>query len=329
LIIVNGRFMNRPTTGVERVAGAICQHLGTRPDVRVVLPPARAPVTGQLWEQFVLPLKAKGKVLWSPANLGPLGHRRQLLTLYDASVWDHPEWFSTAYAAWFRMLVPRVAAMSAAVMTVSEFSRARILAHLKLAPDKVKVVPLATESLPGPGRLPAAVGQGPFLLTVGSLEPRKNLARLLEAWPSVRRAHPEVRLVVVGGSQSAPLRKVAVGAADDTSVIILGHVDDAELVGLYQACTGFVFPSLYEGFGLPPVEAASFGCPMVVSALPPLKEVLGPGPFYVDPLSVGSLATGLKSLLSGACEGRVPRLPQRTWAEVAGEVHDALQALDG
>lgn len=321
--------MSRPTTGVERVAGAICRHLGTRPDVQIAVPPARTPVAGQLWEQVVLPLKAKGKALWSPANLGPLGHRRQLLTLYDASVWDHPEWFSPAYAAWFRLLVPRVAEASAAVITVSEFSRSRILAHLSLPPDKVRVVPPATERLGTPGRMPAGVGEGPFLLTVGSLEPRKNLARLLQAWPSVRLAHPEVRLVVAGGSHSATLKKVAVGAADDNSVITLGHIDDAQLVGLYRACAGFVFPSLYEGFGLPPVEAAAFGCPMVVSGLPPLKEVLGPGPVYVDPLSVESLAKGLTSLLSGLCEGRVAQLPQRTWSDVAEEVHGALRALEG
>lgn len=328
MIAINGRFLTRKTTGVERPASSVWRYLCLRSDVEAVVPSARGPLSGHAWEQLVLPTKVLGQALWSPANFGPVVHRRQLLTLHDASVWDHPEWFSRSYATWFRLIVPRVARGAQRVVTVSEFSRERILVHLPFLKAKISVMPWATEPLCRPSQqFPAGeIPAGPFVLTVGSLEPRKNLHRLLEAWDVVRRSYGRVRLVVVGGQHSAALRNVT-PVSGRQGVVLLGHVADSTLISLYRSCLGFVFPSLYEGFGLPPVEAAAFGCRVVVSALPPLREVLGEGPIYVDPLSTESLAEGLRSLLSGSAEGVASRVRRRTWSEVADDVYAALREL--
>jgi glycosyltransferase involved in cell wall biosynthesis len=329
MIAVNGRFLTRKTTGVERPALSVHPYLCAHADVETVVPTAHSPISGHAWEQLVLPAKVRGKVLWSPANFGPVAHKRQLLTLHDASVWDHPEWFSPSYAAWFRFIVPRAASAAQQVATVSEFSRDRIVLHLPFLKGKLRVIPWATEPLcvPSEQRSPTkAPGERrPFLLTVGSLEPRKNLGRLLEAWRTVWRSYNGVKLVVVGGQHASLKALGPVGSRE--GVEVLGHVQDAELVSLYRSCLGFVFPSLYEGFGLPPVEAAAFGCRLVVSALPPIKNVLGDGPIYVDPLSTESLIAGLRSLLSGSAAGVASSVPQRSWSEVAGDIYAILEGL--
>ena len=329
MIVVNGRFLTRKMTGVERVASSVYRYLQLHDDVHIIVPRTRRPTLGHAWEQFVLPIRARGQILWSPANFGPLMLHRQLLTVYDASVWDHPEWFSRGYATWFRSVVPRVARAAALVMTVSEFSGARILAHLPFLQGKLTVIPLATEALYEESECPLPGGLKPraFVLTVGSLEPRKNLHRLLEAWDIVHRSVRNARLVIVGGSHSAALKHVTASMLSRDSVSVLGHVSDPELVSLYRACLGFVFPSLYEGFGLPPVEAAAYGCRVVASRLPPLQDLLGDGPIYIDPLSTESLAGGLMSLLTDEAQGRVSGVPIRRWSDVAEDVYSALRNL--
>jgi len=328
MIIINGRFMTHRTTGVERVASQVTAHLLFRNDVEVLAPIGPNPLLGHAWEQLVLPFKAGHNVLWSPANFGPVAYRHQVLTVHDAAVWDHPEWFSPRYAAWFRTVVPIAAKRARLVTTVSEFSRRRILANVPQLGSKVVVIPHGTEQLTAEteSHLPTGLEPGLFLLTVGSLEPRKNLGRLLDAWQVVRLSYPAVRLVMVGKGHPATFKEVTSPSASHDGVALLGHVSDPQLVSLYQSCLGFVFVSLYEGFGLPPVEAAAHGCRLVVSYLEPLNEVLGEGPIYVDPLSTDSITAGLLALLSGSAEGRA-RVAKRSWADVADELYACLRSV--
>ncbi len=186
-IVINGRFQGRRLTGVERYASEVLRCLGQT--VRVLRP--RQPLTGvpgHLWEQLLLPtLVGKEQLLWSPANTGPLAVSRQVVTIHDLSVLDHPEWFNANFRLWYRVMLPRLAKSSRAILTVSQFSRRSIIKRFGLPEDAVTAIPDAVNVDqfhpvdPAPVRLKYALPQR-YVLFVGSLDPRKNLERLLQAW---------------------------------------------------------------------------------------------------------------------------------------------------
>src|SRR5512146_1388262 len=140
-IVVNGHFKGRHFAGVERYASEVLRCLG--PDTKVVQPPARvAGLRGQLWEQLWLPrLVEKDARLWSPANTGPLAVARQVVTIHDLSVLDHPEWYDPNVRLWYRLLLPRLVQRAEKILTVSEYSRRSILRGLSVPADRVTVVP--------------------------------------------------------------------------------------------------------------------------------------------------------------------------------------------
>lgn len=278
----NARTLSAPHSGVQRYAHELAHRFA--PQAEFISPPARAQgIRGHLWEQLVLPGRLRGGLLFSPANTGPLACSRQVVTMHDASVFDHPEAFAGMFGNWYRWLLPRLAARVARVVTVSRFSRDRLAGHLGMDPEKISVVhngvgkPVgranpdrdrrALESL----RLPRR-----FLLFVGNRDPRKNLTGLLEAFARVESRLGDLRLVVVGGGNARLFRDQIPAGATPERVWVPGRVTDQQLHALYRTAEGFVFPSVYEGFGLPPLEAMAHGCPVLCADSSCLPEVCGP-----------------------------------------------------
>lgn len=359
-IAVNARFLCDRVTGVQRYAMELCRALVPRladDGIELVLLAPKGPlhpldlgarvvqadraVHVYLWEQLVLPRMvraARAGLLWSPANLGPLGVARQVVTIHDASVFVHPEWFDWRFALLYRLLLPRLARRVLRVVTDTRTAARDLVRHGVVARDKLTVVYSGVGFLPrGDATALARPLPEPYLLTVSSLEPRKNLPRLLAAWAKiqVRGALPEHRLVVVG----APARVFAGGALGDSlppKVIAVGYVADEELQRYYAWADAFVYPSLYEGFGLPPLEAMLFGRPALVSDTASLREVCGDAALYCDPLSVDAIVDGvlrlatdhaLRARLSSAAPARAASF---TWDRAARELAGVLrQSLDG
>lgn len=344
-VAINTRALLAPTSGVQRYGHELVARL---PAAWTRLRPSgrSTGIAGHAWEQVALPRLAGDAVLFSPANVGPLAHARQVVTIHDLSPFEHPEAFSGAFGQWYRLLQPRLARRVAAVITVSEFSRGRIVALLGVAPSRVHVVP------PGVTPPPAAVDPAtqamilrrlgvrtPFVLFVGSDDPRKNGRRLVEGF--VRAAVPGLALVLAGGANPRVFGRSGVTAATTGhGVHHVGHVTDAELAALYGAATGLVFPSVYEGFGLPPLEAMAHGCPVACAHATSIPEVCGPGVdaggavLYFDPRSTDAIAQAIVALHALPAERRTlmvdrgrRRAADFSWDRCAAETRRIVEAI--
>jgi glycosyltransferase involved in cell wall biosynthesis len=257
-------------------------------------------IKGHLWEQFYLPTLLQQRLLWSPGNTGPIGVSRQVLTVHDAASLDHPEWFERKFALWYAALMPRLIRKVRAIITVSQFSKDRILRLTRTEPARIHVIYNGVDQRFRPAD-PDTVKQvtaifdltSPYILFVGSLEPRKNLRMLLEAWQLGGFEGATLAVVGASGHLFAKLQFESM----PEGVRFLGSVKDEMLPALYSGAAGFVYPSVYEGFGLPPVEAMACGCPVAVSDIPVHREVCGGNAMYLDPFLPEDISAKLQALL--------------------------------
>jgi len=294
-ICVNTRVLAARIAGVQRYTLALLSRFGDR--ITQVSPEGRLDgVKGHLWEQFLLPTKLGGQLLWSPSNTGPLVVKRQVVTIHDATTLDHPEWFDPKFAAWYQLLITRLMRKVLRVITDSEFSRARLIEHGKVPEEKVVAIPLGVDSCFMPASQDAFEElrhrmslPGAYVLVVGSLEPRKNLRRLFAAWEILRRRIQGVELVVAG-SGAKVFRNTGFDRPP-AGVRLVGHVSERDLPTLYSGALLFAYVSLYEGFGLPPLEAMACGTPVVASSTSSLPEVVGDAAVLVDPYDVDAIAS--------------------------------------
>jgi alpha-1,3-rhamnosyl/mannosyltransferase len=234
--------------------------------------------------------------LWCPAPW--------VMTVHDLLPLSHPQLFTRANASHFRYLVARRARRAHRILVGSVHVRDEVVATLGVQIERISVTPWGVDARfrprgDGQDELRARLGipPGPFLLAVGTLEPRKNLRTLLRAFAEVRRRGSPCSLVVVGGAgwRAADI-EADLGRAS-TEVVRTGYVGDDDLVVLYSACACFVFPSLHEGFGFPILEAMACGAPVVCSDRSSLPEVAGQAALLVDPLDAGAIADAIEAVL--------------------------------
>ncbi len=302
-VLIDGRAAVRPELGgVERWARELCARLpALRPErYAVARPPAGlAHRAGHAWEQVVLPFRARrAALLLGPANLAPVAFPRNVVVIHDAAVLREPGWYSAAYARWHGALLPAIARGAKRVVTVSAFSAGELRELLGV--DAV-VVPGGVDARftpgadPGPAR--AALGlDGPYVITVASRIARKNLAALDVT--ATRLAARGIDLVAAGGERPQ-FRAAAAGPRD------LGPVPDVHLPGLYAGASAFVLPSLYEGFGLPCLEAMACGTPVVAADAAALPETCGDAALYADPRDPEAIADAVERALEATTAARL------------------------
>ena len=249
----------------------------------------------------------------------PVRDRPVAVTLHDVQHLDLPELFPRGERAFRRLAYDRAARRADAVVVISEFVRGRAAERLDLDPERVHVAPLGVDLHrfhPGDG------DREPFLLYPARAWPHKNHARLLEAFALLRRSRPELRLVLTGGGHDATPRPAGVE--------VRGPVSPDELAGLYRRAACLVFPSLYEGFGLPPLEAMASGCPVAASDLPAIREVCGEAAVLFDPNDPEAIAAGVERALAHAdeCSTHGPRRAAGfTWAACAVRHEQVYRSL--
>ncbi len=214
-------------------------------------------------------------VVHCPTFRGPFRSKTPLVvTVHDLAVLRHPEWFNRWTRSYSRLAVPRVVRAAARIIAVSEFTANELSALLSVPEAKIRVVPNAVEDVFTPDG-PAA--EGDYALAVGTLEPRKNLARIAAA------VDGELRIVGARGWGNVE---------PPANVTWLGEVDDEELATLYRGARCLVYASLYEGFGIPVAEALACGCPVVTSRDSPMAALAGEDAVLVDPLDTESIREG-------------------------------------
>ncbi|NIE65512.1 glycosyltransferase family 1 protein [Burkholderia sp. Ax-1719] len=354
-LLINGRFLGRRATGVDRFAFETIRALDQliaagEPLVdglhaEIVVPETLAGIVnpfahvglrasgkgpGLRWEQLALPKAARGRLLLNLCNSGPLLYRRQVTVLHDAAPARVPDSYSRSFVAWYRLMAPRIGRVSQRVITVSEFSRRELSEAYRIPAAKIGVVSESGEHMlrvqQDEGALASTLNGRPFVLAVGSLNRHKNFRLVAEAARLIRDASFDI--VVVGGGDT---RVYGDGQkALPAFVKHLGYVSDGELAALYRRAACFVYPSRYEGFGLPPVEALALGCPVIASTLPAVREACSDAALYTSPDDPAELARLLERITSDASlrerlreRGRV-RTQELTWKATAARLIEEI-----
>jgi glycosyltransferase involved in cell wall biosynthesis len=267
---------------------------------------------GRQWWSNGLPrhIRREGIDLFHGTNYDvPLWRRcPTILTIHDLSLLLHPETHTRRSVARARRRLPLMVRTADAIITPTESVRGELAKYFKVDPEKIFAVPEAARECFRPMELADTesvrqrLGVGDeFLLAVGTIEPRKNLATLVTAFEEVIRARPKsaLQLVIAGGAGwlSGPLiESFKVSAARDR-IVLTDYLDDDSLRALYASCRAFVYPSIYEGFGLPPLEAMACGAPVIASRIPALTETTGEAARLFDQSSAKDLANEIFALM--------------------------------
>jgi len=239
----------------------------------------------------------------------PLWTRRpSVVTIHDLSLLVHPEVHEQRLVRRARWRLPLMAKSASKIITPGNSVKSEVCEMFGIDPDKVVVTPEAPrsafkrrEDAGVPGLLDRFGIDGDFLLFVGTIEPRKNLRRLVEAFDALLRNTSLLPKLVIAGGQGwlmDDFESLIRQKGLEDRVCLTGYLEDEDLCGLYSTCAAFVYPSLYEGFGLPPLEAMACGAPVITSRIPSLMETVGSAARLVDPEDVEDLARAMAEMLS-------------------------------
>ncbi|MEJ9225059.1 glycosyltransferase family 4 protein [Priestia aryabhattai] len=303
-VYINGRFLTQKTTGVQRVAEEILKNLDKyigEHNIKarfIILTPKNAIknlnlknievqktnfLKGHLWEQVVLPWMTKKSFLINFCNTGPLLKKNQSVFIHDAAIQSAPEGFSKKFIYWYKIMYKLLGSNARNIVTVSNFSKKELVNYYPEMKNKISVVYNGANHVLDIKHDNTILKKHDlvnkdFILAVSSANPNKNFKVIMDAISKMKDFQGEV--IIAGGKQS--------NVFSDTSLEFnakckwVGYVSDEELVSLYKHAKVFVFPSVYEGFGLPPLEAMSLGCPVISSNKASMPEVLKKHVIYFD-----------------------------------------------
>lgn len=322
---LNGRFLVAQRTGVQRAAFHILQSIiestdefdfylftgesemyapeWKQPHVKVIPSYLTSDkiLRNHLWEQLVLPRLAKKydvDILHNPANVGPLLYSgKSVVNIYDLCFLIEPTWFSPSFRSIYKGIVPRIAKKSSIIITNSNNSKNDILELLEVDLRKVRLASLAVDPLFS-GVNKTYEERARQILYVGSLEPRKNLSGLLKAFNIFKKRNPQCdyKLVLVG-CQNALFSKQKYDLGEfHKDIEFKGYVSDVELASIYRDSKMLVYPSFYEGFGFPPLEAMATATPVITSWNSSLPEVVGDAALLVNPDDSADIAQKMEDI---------------------------------
>ncbi|AXE16418.1 glycosyltransferase family 1 protein [Runella rosea] len=313
-IYINGRFLTQEITGVQRYALEVTKAIDiliSPNDVVVILTPKSQTIelnlkrisikqvgflTGHLWEQIELPLYCRNGLLFNPCATGPLFKTNQVSTFHDVNFINFPEGFTWQFRLWYKIIFFICGKLSKSIIAISNYTKNEVIEKFGIQSSKITVIYEGHQHFDeieeNKEILNKIDNSKPFILGVSSLNKNKNFDIILSCLKHINNVH----FVIVG----KPNPKIFGNAVSfkNRNVTFLGRVSDSELKSLYKNAFCFIYPSFFEGFGLPPLEAMSCGCACIISNTSCLPEIYQDSVLYCDPQSPESLSEQISLLLN-------------------------------
>lgn len=356
-ILINGRFLTQGVTGVQRYATEVVyaldklieENIINDVDFEILVPKNYKPnillenisikkvgiLTGHLWEQLELPIYTKSNKLINLCNTAPILKKKQILTIHDAAVYTNKNSYNWYFILWYKLLYKTLTYRLKDIITVSEFSKKEIIKYCNIKDSsKITVIYEGKEHIINSSTdnnilLKNGLQKDKYLLAVSSLSPNKNFHSIVKAIEDLD--NKDFDIVIAGGSDPRIFSKTDDGLLNNVKYV--GYVTDEELKSLYLHSACFIFPSLYEGFGLPPLEAMACGCPVIASNTSSIPEVCDDAVIYCDPRDSNTIKIAIEKIM-GDNQLR-DKLRQKgqiqsnkfSWTNTAIELNNVLKSL--
>jgi len=359
-VFINARFLTQPITGVQRYAREFVKALdkliaaGELANEQLsfeLLAPKNTHLNldlkcisfrqvghggGHLWEQLVLPMHVRNGLLLSLCNASPISVRNQIVVIHDASPFAVRDKHSAAFGMWYRVMLKSLGRRAKGVVTVSSFSRSELMKYCGIREDKLFIVNPGKEHICEVEPDYAVLGKHglsskQFVLAVSSLSPHKNFASIVKAVDVL--GNVDFDIAIAGSDNTRIFSRSSNSSSARTKY--LGYMKEGELRALYENAACFIHPSLYEGFGLTPIEAMTCGCPVITSNVASLPEVCGDAALYCYPLNPEDIAAKLEQLMGDVSlqndlrSKGFERVKLFTWESTARKIFECCQAVSG
>lgn len=342
-IVFNGKFLTQQITGVQRYATemitefdklipkgaaelAVPPNVNNCPELRNIKIVHIGITSGNLWEQtsFPLYLIKKRAVGVNLCNVAPL-IKPDIVCIHDVNFLANPDFFDIKFRRWYRLQFKNTCKNAKIILTDSEFSKSEILKYGKIKKDKVKKIYCSWQhfehiqaDLTIFERYPSLT-KGNYYFSLMSINKNKNLKWILKAAEN----NPDTIFAVAGGGNLKVFGQ-QIDLENLSNVIYLGRVRDEEAKALMSECKAFIFPTFYEGFGLPPLEAMSTGASVIVSNSECMREIYGNSAYFIDPYNY---KVDLNEILREKAEGSLETLKQYSWAKSASELLNLMNEI--
>lgn len=316
MIYVNARFLTQEMTGVQRFAEMISLQLNKKiDDIIFLCPPGviRESIAkelnakqigwrnGHLWEQLELPLylaKHGFPLLINLGSTGPVFYTNKIVTHHDITYLKYPESYSKSFLVFYKIIIPLILKTSKHLLTVSHFSKKEITRTYNYPDKKTSVIYNAA----GENFKPKCISNPQtYILAVSSHNYHKNHHGMINAFLEVLKKSPKsegIKIKIIGQTAKSFSKQGSWMGGDTENIEFLGRVSDEELVKLYQNAMAFIFPSFYEGFGIPPLEAQSCGCPVISSNTTSMPEILAESVLYFDPHDIADISRSINKIIN-------------------------------